>query len=141
MARYLKRLVYSAAEMSDTMAQLVMSVEVLRMIDASGYLLDSLLLCCRPLVRENSAGLGTVLKLFLDLTNDDSFKLQLEKDVEMKFDSEAKLYLTSLTDTWRPDPVEATHRTFPNSRGITFFRDHSTKFENGIGLLYSFKFL
>lgn len=101
--------------MPDVVAQLVMSVEAVRRLDASGYLLDSLLLSFRDLIRENPQGLASVLGLFIELAEDAAYKSQLAQGGELKFDAEGGLYFGALPESWVPDPPEASDRTVPPS--------------------------
>jgi hypothetical protein len=112
------RLLHVGVDSVDTVAFLALSLEPIRVVDSTGYLMDRLFHAVQKYIAGRPDGLSAVMQMILSLMADPVYQGILSSQAPFSFDSdEGANMFRQLPMNWVPDPLEALHlaRAIPMS--------------------------
>lgn len=105
-----KRLLHVAIDVMDIAGQVALSVEPLRIVDPSGYLIDRL---CREVKQYldpwRRGWKGQFMSFYLKLVREPQFEDEFIRLEQLTFDLSDVVFFTKLPESWQADPIEALH--------------------------------
>lgn len=105
-----QRLLHVAIDIADVAGQMALSVEPLRLVDPSGYLIDRLCRAAKQyLGSQRRDWKGPFMDFYLKLAKEAQFEDEFVQLDQLTFDLSDAIYFTRLPDSWQADPIEALH--------------------------------
>ena len=101
---------HCAIESVDIVGQIALSVDVLRLLDPTGYLLDRIVLDIKSYIMSRADGRRAILQVISSLAKDPDYASLFLSLSEVSFDGADAMYFDTLPDAWSPDPIEAADR-------------------------------
>lgn len=105
-----KRLLHIAIDVADIAGQVALSVEPLRIVDPSGYLIDRLCRATKQYLDSWRRGWKSqFMSFYLNLVREPQFGEEFIRLGQLTFDLSDVIYFTELPESWQADPIEALH--------------------------------